>query len=600
MPAGGPCVVPPGKRYQIMSGNVRLWGTTVLAVFVAFLFLLSGFAQAAEPSQAPRVGALRATLDPSGFPPANYTNVPISPLPAVPDTVPVVLNLTQYGTIPIPTGEWETVILRYTGYTAGTAYDYFQTVTIDHAMVYVAVNPEAGHWVAYANLSAYLAFFDGQTNITISGPHLGAGTNFEGIQDNYLALFFFPIPAGAPGPAHANIIEPLFAFQGDPASVPVTIPSDTSAVVLQMMAIGSEFWYSLNPDFTAVTTAIGGHNVSTYLQFPWINSGGIDLFAWRPIYPVNMLDHQWEDFNLTGALGLIEGTHNLTMTPADGSLGASVIANLLIYTSPSVHGARQLSYHYHQAPVVTTYAVNTSFDDNNPNGNDYTYYNQTDVISYGYASRILTDGGHFDVSLRTHEDYANAQAFTLVWQNITESEVVSSQQHTTYDERGLHGFSQSDQTLSYPLAMDLGAVINYLYSQGPDAYFSYVSYFDHVHQIYHEVDTTFSFLNGESSARYENLDQGIVDTNGYFQSVLEEGPGFAIIENITSSLHTTHKVFTEVLLNSEGDQVTGSYYHHVLAGREDNSTTYYVEETVLVNRVISFPIRIIGPSPVRW
>jgi hypothetical protein len=323
--------------------------------------------------------------DPASYPPANYSNPTVTAPPAVPATTPTVLALTSYGTVAIPYGEWETVIMNYTGYVAGTAYDYFQTVTIDGAMVYVGVNPEAGSWTQLVNLSAYLAFFDDRASITISGPSLGPGGNFEGVQINNISLLFYPIPAHAASPSHANLVEPLFAFQGTPSTANISIPSDTSAVELQMIGIGSEFWYSLNPDYTAVTASVGGYNVSTYLQYPWINSGGIDLFSWRPISPVNMLDHQWETFNLTGVLGLLERHTNLTVAAASDAMGADVIANLLVFTNPQVKGAIETGYRFDQGPVMTYSQTNSSIS--NPNGNDYTVYNQYDRIAYSYASR---------------------------------------------------------------------------------------------------------------------------------------------------------------------------------------------------------------------
>jgi hypothetical protein len=579
----------------------RAAGVLAAIVFIALVVAVPTSAYPAGATRTVPTGAHDLTSDPKGPPVAKYTNPQIEPDPAVPDTTPVALNLSAYGTVTLPYGDWETVVMNYTGYTGGTAYDYFQTVTIDGAMVYVGVNPEAGHWTELVNMSEYLAFFDDQPSMTISGPHLGPGTNFEGVQDNWLTFLFYPIPTGAAGPSYANLIEPLFQFNGDPATSSISVPSDASAVVLQVIAIGSEFWYSLNPDFTAVTFAVGSHNVSTYLQYPWINSGGIDLFSWRPIYPVNMLNHQWENFNLTGALGLLEKSSSLSANPATGSLGASVIANLLIYTNPDVTGATTLSDRFDQAPVQTTDAVNTSFDNGNPNGNDYSAYNQTDYVQYGYSSRVATTTGSYTVALDTSEEYENFQSLNLVWQNITESETVQTVQTTTYAETGLHGTQTAVQLLSYPLAMDLGYTLAYLYSQGSDSYFNYTSYFYNVLQGYQETDQLTSHLNGVWSGTSSRLNQSIEKTNGFFASVLEEGPGFAIILNVTSSLHTTTKVYQlSTYTFGPGVREKTSYYH-LLSGREDNSTTYYVQEKITQNIVIEHstggPIAAPRPGP---
>jgi hypothetical protein len=566
-------------------GSRLIWLGAVVAI-AALMALPGALGTSMGSASPPATGPHDLAGDPSGFPPANYSNPSITPPPAVPDTTPKVVTLAAYGNVTIPKGVWETVIMNYTGYTAGTAYDYFQTVTIDGAMVYVGVNPEAGSWTQLVNLSAYLAFFDRHTSITISGPHLGPGTNFEGVQINNLSLAFYPIPKGWAGPSYPNVVEPLFAFSGTPSSAAISVPANASAVVLQLMAIGSEFWYSLNPDFTAVTVSAGAYNLSTYLQYPWINSGGIDLFAWRPIYPVNMLDHQWESFNLTGALGILEHESALNVSAATGAMGASVIANLLVYTSPDVKGAVQTSYGYDQRPVVTYTQSNASVV--NPNGNNYTVYDQFDRIGYGYSSRVATRTGHYSVALATSERYANLQSLNDVWQNISESETVATTQTTTYDERNLVGTVVTDQYLSYPLAMQIGEILTYLYTQGSDSYYNYTSYLYNVTQGYLELDTSGADLNGQRSVSVQYTDDAIYGTNGVFDSLLEFGPGFAIILNITYSYHTTHKVDTQITYDRGPNGGSYTFYQHRLSGVENNSSSYYVEETLTQDRTVSF------------
>ncbi len=565
----------------------RGWVLIAAVTAIAGLMIVPGsLATSTAPTPPVPAGPHDLAGDPTDFPPANYSNPTIPAPPAVPDTTPTVLPITSYGTVAIPLGTWETVVMNYTGYVAGTAYDYFQTVTIDGAMVYVGVNPEAGSWTQLVNLSAYLAFFDDRSSITISGPGLGLIGNFEGVQINNITLVFYPVPAHQSGPTYATMVEPLFAFSGTPSSAPISIPSNTSAVDLQMIAIGSEFWYSLNPDFTAVTASVGGYNVSTYLQYPWINSGGIDLFSWRPISPVNMLDHQWETFNLTGALGLLEGQTQLNVSAASDAMGADVIANLLVYTSPSVTGAQQRGYYFDQSPVQTVTQTNSSIS--NPNGNDYTVFDQFDTVRYGYSTLVSTRTGSYSVTLSTREGFANLQSLNDVWQNITESETVSTVQTAQYSERNDHGAVVSTEQLSYPLRMDIGEVLVYEYAQGSDSYYNYTSYFDNVDQGYIALDSTYSDLNGQRSQAYSYVNDQIFDTNGQFLSLLEFGPGFAIILNITSSYHVTNRIDTEISSSRGPDSATFSFYQYRISGLENNSTTYYVQQTITFDHVISY------------
>lgn len=537
------------------------------------------------------------TLDPTSFPPANFSELNAAPQPNVPDTIPVVLNITEYGVVSIPQGTWETVLLNYTGYTAGTAYDYFQTVYINKAVVYLAVEPEAGSWSVEANLSLYMSFFEGKQSINMTGPHLGLGTNFEGIQINNFSLIFYPVPAGAKQPVYPSMVEPVSEWRGVGAgtsiSGSISVPSNTIAAELGVIGIGPEFWYSLNPDYASFNITVGNHAVGNYLQFPWINSGGIDLFEWRPIAPVTMLNHFWFMYNLTGALGLLENNNNITFWGAPGSVGGySVIANLFIYSGNAI-GARQVSARQYASPIQTEYTLNNSVI--NSNGNNYVYYNQSAFQTISYSSQIYTQTGHFEVTSDQSYYFMNNQFLTPVWQNITENEVSIIHQTSHYQEKSMHGVSITTTTWSYPLAMDLGTSLTYLYSkqQGPsngfhfnDTFYNYTSYFLNVHQGLQITTDSFSVINGLNTESYSYLNDAIVNSDGTFTSVLEESPYFAIILNITSSYHITNKVFQSYSYNLVHNRfVSGSYFVHKMSGIEDNSNSYYVQENVTQNTI---------------
>ena len=578
----------------------RTLGLTTLLIVVTAL-MISPVVSAATPGQVSPSSsgsnlnlsqslamAKNATLDPSNFPPANFTNLPASPPPPVPNESPIVLKLTQYGVVNIPYGNWETVIMNYTGYTAGTAYDYFQTVTINKAMVYIGVNPEAGAWTQFVNLSQYMSFFDHKNNITITGPHLGLGRNFQGIQYNNISLMFYPVMKGKLAPSEPNIVEPLFKFHGIPygknVSTSINVPDNASAVVLQTIVIGNEFWYSLNPSYAAVTFSVGSHEVATHLVYPWINSGGIDLFTWRPIYPVYMLNHKWDNMNLTGALGLLEKNNTLSISsPAGGEPSYSVTANLLIYTSKNVTSAAQTSYYYNQSPLKTVTQENTSVV--NINGNYYTQYSQSRSIDYAYSSKVTTTTGSYSVNSRTSEYFSNNQTLTPVWQNITQTENTQTSTVTHYHELGKIGTVVTHKTLVYPLAMQLMESLTYLYNQGNLYYFNYTSLFLNVTQGYYESNAMHSDVNGHTSMDLSVTNNLIYGTNGEFSSVLEISPYFAIILNITSSYHFTQKQYTSFNLHRSGNSLYGQFYLHKLSGIEKNSTSYYVQETVLTNTV---------------
>jgi len=587
----------------------------IISSIIAFVMILGAFASvgassasvphALNPNTLTVASVRNMALDPNSFPPANFSELNAAPAPNVPDTSPVILNITHYGNITIPQGTWETVLLNYTGYTAGTAYDYFQTVYINHAVVYLAVEPEAGRWSVEANLSMYMSFFENHQTINMSGPHIGLGPNFNGIQINNFSLLFYPVPQGQVQPTYPSMVEPVVEWKGVGAgnalTGPINVPSNTVAADLGVIGIGPEFWYSLNPDYASFNITVGNHAVGNYLQFPWINSGGIDLFEWRPIAPVSMLNHFWFMYNLTGALGLLEHNTNMTFYGAPNSTGGySVIANLFLY-SGNAKGAVQLTAKQYFSPVNTTYTLNNSVI--NSNGNNYVYYNQSANQHISYSSMIFTGTGHFKVLSQQSYYFSNHQFLTPVWQNITENEVSTIHQTTNYAESGMHGVSRTKTTWSYPLAMDLGGTLTYLYSvqQGPsngfhftDSFYNYTSYFLNVHQGLQISSTTSSVINGHRTYTLAQTNDAIRNSDGTFTSVLEISPYFAIILNITSSYHLTNKVYSQYSFTMQQNansmehnrnDITISYYTHVMSGLEDNSTSYYVQENVTQNLV---------------
>ena len=200
--------------------KMKISKISVIAVAVIFMatsgtLLLNSSAQGAgatvqtavpigSTTQSHVINALSDPVLPSGFPPANFTNPQGSQPPAVPDTTPVVIPITAFGNVSIPNGTWETAILNVTGYDAGTAYDYFNSFSVNGATVWLGVNPEAGSWAVNVNISLFMSFFDGKNSVSVSGTTLGLHQNFRGIQYNNYTLLLYPVPAGHTPPTYPS------------------------------------------------------------------------------------------------------------------------------------------------------------------------------------------------------------------------------------------------------------------------------------------------------------------------------------------------------------------------------------------------------------
>jgi hypothetical protein len=574
-----------------MIGNknkLKIMGSVVFLVMIMVLSLLVPASSASPQSNVNHV--LNATKDPttpSGFPPANFSNPQAAMPPPVPDTTPVIVNVTQFGQLHIPNGVWETIILNVTGYDAGTAYDYFNSFSVDNSTVWLGVNPEAGSWAVNVNISLFASYFDHKSQVTVSGSTLGEHTNFHGIQYNNYTLYFYPVPQGQQAPSYPTMIEPILAGNNT-----VNIPTDTRAAFIQSIVIDGEFQYTCNPSWEGYYFNINGHKAASQFIFPWINSGGIDLFTWRPIYPPYMLNHQWTTANITGMLGMIEGNGvNLQMLASNNSPHIELnVGNLFLYTDSSVLGAQQVSYSYHDGALKTVYRIQNGLV--NENGNNYSYYASYKNVRFSYSTLLQTTTGKILVKSSTYMRYYNRQVFpNSVWQNLTMVQEAVIHTSVLYDEVNHHGDVQRVRDVYWPLSFDYGAVISYLYSEPEGlSFFNYSSYFFNVMEAYNVSVFTNSNDNWNSHSSYVSTGDMIYGTNGEFTSVLEEGPGFAIIGNITSSYHQTNKIYSYLSIQHSQGSVRVNVWVHRLSGVENNSTTYYVQENLTTNSIFSISI----------
>lgn len=521
---------------------------------------------------------------PSGFPAANFSNPQASPPPATPDTTPVNVSITAFGNVTIPNGTWETVILNVTGYDAGTAYDYFNSFTVDHSVVWLGVNPEAGSWAVDVNISQFMSYFDGQSIINVSGTTLGLHQNFRGIQYNNYTLEFYPVPAGQTAPAYPTSVIPLTR-----GTTYVTIPSSTYAAFIQSIVIDNEFQYTLNPSWAAYTWTINNRTVADSFIYPWINSGGIDLFSWRPIYPPYMLNHQWNTVNLTDALGIIEGS-NVPVKVSGATEGPGIglfVGNLFLFNSNKVTKAVQKSYFFQEGPLVNVTQTIPGLV--NENGNNYSLYNSYRTISFSGSDMLYTNTGTIGVQSSTEMNFTNLQSLpNSVWQNLSQNETTVTHSTTTYHEANMNGFVRTTSTNFYPVSFDYGAVLQYLNSSKQLSFYNYTSYFLNVLEAYNTTSSTFSNINGLFSWQSASTSDMIYGTNGVFYSVLEFGPGFAIILNVTYTNHLTKKMFVYNTASFVRGVFSVAHWVHKMAALGTDPNLYYVQETMYLNTVTSF------------
>src|SRR5207245_1011257 len=133
----------------------------------------------------------------------------------------------------------------------------------------------------------------------------GYDTPFTGTIYMTATLTFYDTSPTFPAASHPDTIVPLsgsflFLFGRTPVSPrPVTLPTNPDRVYLEMWAKGNscdEFWYASQPDayananglcgggaFREIEISIDGTLAGVVWPFPYVFTGGINAYLWRPI-----------------------------------------------------------------------------------------------------------------------------------------------------------------------------------------------------------------------------------------------------------------------------------------------------------------------------
>ena len=219
------------------------------------------------------------------------------------------------------------------------------------------------------------------------------------------SLSFYPVPAGATPPKEPTEIVPLWPYTSEVASAPNTsavrtVPTDVVNATLELYAYGftggsadEEFWYTLTPPFRTIHVEVDNTTFASVLPFPYVNTGGIDLFAWDPITGAFTLDDRPYQVSVTAALGMLEGTHSFKIQVVGRLPPARWIAGgcLLLYTNASAGPATQTHF---QAPT-------SSYLNNSIAGG----MNENVSTSYSDQSTIPISSGTSVVSSWTNESF---------------------------------------------------------------------------------------------------------------------------------------------------------------------------------------------------
>jgi len=411
-------------------------------------------------------------------------------------------------------GPWQKVVLEADySVEAGRQFDRTATLWIGGVNVYFGTTAEPSATVARAwhierDLTEYSAL--------LRSASMGRAELGNLINSTYTSTLFGTAdlafyPADDEGSSASKSADVVLALSGSPTGgtvalfdpsaqlaatfvLPTNIEKAFLDVVLQHQGANDEFWYTCVPNnltgalqscagtaFREGQLSIDGQPAGVVPIFPWVFTGGIDPYFWRPIPAPQALNFIPYRVDVTPFAGVLSDgqPHQFAINVTNDSNYFQTTATLLLYLD---HDATQVTGQVTEntigapAPAVTPELTTSA--DGTVSGTVTTTSSRKFVLS-GWAQ---TSHGRVETEITQQIDFSNAQQFVAPTsapvafvQNIVQSTSILS---TTRVRGGDDDGRESTTRMSWPLEVDL--------TIPPAASFTQVG---RVRQAYHRVDS---------------------------------------------------------------------------------------------------------------
>jgi len=384
-------------------------------------------------------------------------------------------------------GAWAKVVLEADfSVTAGRQYDRTATLWLGGVNLYFGTTAEPSatvspSWHVERDLTDYSALFRqaGQGQAVIGNL---VNSTYTGVIHGTARLLFYPATAQARAAEVPDAVYPLGAdavgstttlnTPSDKLARTLSLPRNVERAYLDVFTqsqSGDEFWYTCVPDayaaqvqecgggnFREAEISIDGQPAGVAPVYPWIYTGGIDPYLWRPAPGVQTLNFMPYRVDLTPFAGqLSDGSpHEVALQVAGANGYFSATATLLVYRDPH---AQQVNGHVTrntlmgQAPTPTIGNTLVTDASGNVTGDITTKLDRSFVIE-GYAT---TSHGRVTSTVTQHIGFDDRQTFTInastyrqqTWQDTWSDSISESRiGHLLTLQRG--------QRFDYPFTLD--------------------------------------------------------------------------------------------------------------------------------------------------
>jgi len=441
-------------------------------------------------------------------------------------------------------GPWAKVILRANfSITQGRQFDRTANIWIGPTNIYFGTTAEPSHnvaryWHVERDLTDYSSIFTAPQAGTVDLGNL-VNKTYTGILHGAANILFYPLEQNQLPPRAA---DQVIAFSSGPTGGTValntttdlleqtlTLPTNITDVYFDVFAqsqSNDEFWYSCVPNdvagelqscggtaFRESEVTIDGTPAGVAPVYPWIYTGGIDPYLWRPIPGVQTMNFLPYRVNLTPFASLLDDgqPHTVALSVFNANSYFSATASLLLYldsNSTQFTGALTENTLAVPAPNITE-NIHTA-----KNGNIQGTVNTRSGHNFQISGYINTATGPVTTTVAQNINFANLQYFkiqpAIYEQNINQNTTIQSVV-TTHNASGNFTNTVHD---SWPLKLNITLLFN------PDGSGTQATTID---QYYERDEETRH--NGQATS-FSLIQNRVTPTD-----TLEFAPGFVIIGN---------------------------------------------------------------------
>ncbi len=386
-----------------------------------------------------------------------------------------------------PRGPWAKIVfVADFSVSAGRQFDRTAQVTVGNVNVYYGTTAEPSAavsptWHVERDVTDDAALLASAQPGAVYLGNLVNGT-YTGVIQGSAHLEFYPPAKATPAPTVPDVVLGLPAAAGGAATLSTgtqelaetfTLPRNVERAYLDVItqSQGSdEFWYTSVPDdlaaelqsspgtaFREAEISVDGQPAGVAPVYPWIYTGGIDPYLWRPIPGVQTLNFVPFRVDLTPFAGLLSNgaPHRISLRVAGADNYFLATATLFLYldhSSTQVSGALTANSLQPPAPVVQT---NISTATGYPNGT----VSVTSARRFTVAGYVQTSHGRVDTEIQGAVSFSNQQNFTIsATQYVQAIQQATTVSLVTQRREGLQRASEV-QSFNYPLTLKIAEAI---------------------------------------------------------------------------------------------------------------------------------------------